>query len=161
MYEIPNIDWKGMVEYLKPLLFNLGEFKSLETKESVAEVAFEYCNLLFHYDVQDRFISTFILDSNGIVDLNHMIQVTPTFDYYLNGNFRNYIDTLNTSVNKFYYCAGQFIVLDYIIAILNSQGLKNFIYSGNRVADYFLWLRENGKKVNNELLKIYNANCII
>ncbi|MCB0516720.1 MAG: hypothetical protein R2798_12040 [Chitinophagales bacterium] len=159
MYNTPIIDWSGMVEYLSPLLFRIEEFNFLEIKSSTAILHFEYCNLLFHYEVQDRFLSAYILDLTGIINAEHMIQLTPTFDYFLNGNFKKYVETLHKNNYKYYYTSNQYIIFDYLITILNSDGLVNYINNGLKIDEYLYWLKKKGEAINKELLKLYNNNC--
>ena len=161
MYEVPNINWKGLVEYIEPLITSLGDLKSLNENESSAEVIFECCRLLFHYDAQDRYISTHILDLDVSIDAKHLIQINPSFDYYLNGDFKNYLKTLNKRNFEYLYTLDNSLVFDYILAILNSKGLANFVRNGFDIDDYVKWSKINFPMVNEELIRIYKANCIL
>jgi hypothetical protein len=153
-----NINWISLAEYLQPLLLHLGKYGGIEIKDNSAELKFKQCILLLFYDRRDRYISAYIIDLTGIRDNNHMVQLTPTFGYYLNGSFKEYVETLNKSDYKFFYTDERYMIFDYWLSILNSSGLKDFLNKGTRVNEYIHWLKENAQVVNQELMKVYSEN---
>lgn len=158
MYEIPIIDWQGIAEYLKPLLSNMGEFKSIVVDTTSTELHYEKCSFLLYYDVQDRYLSINLLVKSTEAKNKYIILINPIFDYYLNGNFKNYIDNLNKNNYTYTFSEGKAIILDYMIAIINSKGFETYINKGFNNVDYEAWVKENSSKINPELLRIYNEN---